>query len=155
MDNEFIFSTVSNVFVLGWLSLLIGSFLAHKSKARRWLLWFGGRLLPILLLVAFVIGVIATRSMEPKGNIFTYNGVITMLSIPERILNIWTELLAYMLLIARWIVDDLEKRLIPKGFSVFCVMASFVSGVVGILAYGISLGLHYAFTRKPPNEPHA
>ncbi len=155
MDNEFIFSAVSNTFVLGWLSLLIGSALAYGSKARRWLLWLGGRFLPILLLVAFIAGVIATRSMEPKGDIFTYDGVITMLSIPERILNIWTELLAYMLFVARWIVDDLEKRLIPKGFSMFCVVASFISGVVGILAYGISIGLHCAFTKFHSNSVHA
>ncbi|MFL0802514.1 MAG: DUF4281 domain-containing protein [Agarilytica sp.] len=147
MNNEFIFSAVSNIFVLGWLSLLIGSFLTYGSKTRYWLLLLGGRLLPLLLLGAFIAGVVDTRSMEPKGDIFTYNGIITMLSIPERILNIWTEILAYMLFVARWITDDLEKRQIAKGFSAFCVVAAFLSGAAGILAYGVSIGLHYTFSR--------
>ncbi len=153
MSNEFIFSAVSNTFVLGWLSLLIGCFLAYGSNARRWLLWLGGRFLPLLLLVAFITGVVVTRSIEPKGNMFTYDGIVTMLSIPERILNLWTEILAYMLFVARWIVDDLEKRQIAKGFSVFCVVAAFLSGALGILAYGISIALHYTFSRLNFSKP--
>ncbi|MFL0799635.1 MAG: DUF4281 domain-containing protein [Agarilytica sp.] len=143
MDNVFIFNTVSNTFILGWLSLLIGSFLAYESPNRRRLLFIGGRLIPLVLLAAFLSGVALTRSIEPKGHIFSYDGVITMLSVPERVLNLWTEILAYMLFVARWIVDDLQKRHIPKGFSVFCVIATFLSGALGILAYFISTALHY------------
>ncbi len=154
MDNVFIFNSVSNTFILGWLSLLIGIFLAHESPTRRRLLFIGGRLIPLALLVAFLSGAVLTRSIEPKGNIFSYEGVITMLSVPERILNLWTEILAYMLFVARWIVDDLAKRHVPKGFSVFCVIAAFLSGALGILAYFISIGLHYAYAKLNFNKDH-
>lgn len=156
MNNELIFDIASTSFVLAWLGILIANFLPLTSRWRKGLLFLGGRVTPILFLIAFFCGVIITKPMAPQGDIFTYDGVITLLSVPERILNIWIEMLAYMLLLTRWIHDDAQKRGLPPLVSGFCLLVSFISAGLSLLVYGLTLGAIYLITKAlhaAPSEP--
>ncbi len=156
MNNALIFDIASTSFVLAWLGILIANFLPLTSRWRIGLLFLGGRVTPILFLVAFACGVIITKPMAPQGDIFTYDGVITLLSVPERILNIWIEILAYMLLVTRWILDDAQKRGMPTLVSGFCLLLSFISAGISLLVYCLILGASYLILKAlhaAPSEP--
>lgn len=133
--NAFIFSLSSNCFVLAWLMLFIALFIPGHSRWRAYVLWLGGRLIPVGLLVVFFIGLISASDLEPKGNMFTFDGVVTLFSVPERLLNVWIEVMAYALLIGRWIIDDGLRRQLSRWAILPCHLVMFISGGLGLLLY--------------------
>ncbi len=135
MDSSLYFETSSNLFLLAWLSLFIGYFLREENTWRVRLLFLGGRLIPFGMFVAFVIGVILTRNIEPQGNMFTYEGVIEFFSITERLFNVWNELLALMLVLIRWMIDDSVSRRVNRYWMTICLLAAFVSSAFAFILY--------------------
>ncbi len=145
--NAFIFSISSNSFVLAWLLLLIAIFLPTVSRWRAYLLWTGGRFIPIALFIGFLTGVISASGLEPKGNMFTFDGVVTLFSVPERLLNMWMEVMAFSLLIGRWIIDDGMRRRLPRWALIPCHLVLFISGGFAVLLYLVVLTSQGLFRR--------
>ena len=139
MSGETMFSLTGNAFVLAWLALFMGLVVSRGLRVRRALLIFGGRLVPIVLLLIFLLGVFLHREAEPRGNMFSYEGMLLMLSVPERLLNIWVEVLALALFACRWMIDDAEHRGINRFAVAVCLLIAFISGGLGLLCYAALL----------------
>lgn len=152
MSAASLFSLSGNAFVLAWLTLLVGALVPRHLRARRALLAFGGRLVPIALLLVFLAGVFAHHGAEPRGNMFTYQGMLLMLSVPERLLNIWIEVLALALFACRWMIDDAGQRGINRAAVAVCLLVAFVSGGLGLLCYAALLLLRHV-SRRAQKSP--
>lgn len=152
MNNTLIFSISSNSFVIGWLALLVAIYFPTASSLRRRLLFWGGRVIPIALLCAFLIGVVASRAIEPKGNMFSFEGIVTLFSVPERLLNVWMEVMAYSLLVGRWIIDDATQRCISRWWVLPCHLVLFISGGLGLLAYLLVLAVYVKYRTSSTNH---
>ncbi len=148
MTNDLIYSLTTNTFVLSWLLLSAAIFLSKASISRTRLLWVGGRLIPVALLISFLAGFIASKDIEPNGSLFSYTGILIKFSVPERLLNIWIEVLAYALLVGRWIIDDAASRGISKIYVLICMIVVFISGGLGLLSYLCVLTVRKAVPAK-------
>jgi len=139
--EELIFGVASNLFVAAWLMLLVALWIKATSRWRARLLWAGGRLVPTLLLIGFLLGLILTRGMEPEGSIMTYDGMLRIFERPERTLNVWIEILALALFVTRWIIDHAETHSIKKWATTLVLFVAFISGGLGCLAYLLLVGI--------------
>ena len=137
ISNQALFSATGNAFMLAWLALFVAAISGPQWRWRKWLLLFGGRVVPIGLLVVFLIGVLWHRDIEPAGSLFTFTGMVMMFSVPERLMNIWIEVLAYALLACHWIIGDAAKRGIHTILLLGTLMIAFISGGIGILVYAV------------------
>lgn len=155
MTNETLFSVTGNTFILAWLSLLVGMFL-RPGAPRSALLVLGGRFIPVALLMVFITGVFLHRDIEPQGDLFTYQGMLLLLSVPERLMNVWVEVLAYALFACRWVIDDAERREISKAPVLVCLLVAFISGGMGLLTYAVVVGVRQFVknqVRTPSQRP--
>ncbi len=133
MSNEIAYGITTNVFVIAWVLLAVAVFLPEGAAWRARLLNLGGRVIPIVLLVAFLAGFLMTR--ESGGSLFTFGGVIEMFSVPEKVLIVWIEILAYALLVSRWVIDHAAEASVPRVLVFACMLILFYSGGLGLLAY--------------------
>ncbi|MBO6566380.1 MAG: DUF4281 domain-containing protein [Pseudomonadales bacterium] len=132
-DNELLFGSFTNLFVLGWLALLIGSFLNKESVARRYSLLIGGRVIPFVLLSAFVLGWALSRGLP--GSIVSFEGVLLTNTVPEKVLAAWFEILGLALLVSRWMIDDSSAQNSPKLILVIGLVGAFVAAAIGLILY--------------------
>lgn len=139
MNTSLYFEITSNLFVVGWLCLFCGNFIKANSTCRNRLLFIGGRLIPLGLFAAFLYHMVLTRDIEPQGNIFTYDGVIALFGVPERIINFWAELLALMLVVTRWMVDDGTTKGVNRYGLAVCLVGAFVSVAIGFVLYQLTV----------------
>ncbi len=137
ISNQALFSATGNAFMLAWLALFVAAISGPQWRWRKWLMLIGGRIVPIGLLVIFVIGVLWHRDLEPAGSLFTFNGMVMLFSVPERLLNIWIEVLAYALLACHWMICDAAKRGIHTILLLGTLMVAFISGGIGIVVYAV------------------
>lgn len=154
MSNEALFSATGNAFLVAWLALFVAVFLSENTQWRAGLLYFGGRVIPIALLVVFLAGLLLHRDLEPRGNLFTYEGMLLLFAVPERVLNLWVEVLAYALLVCRWMIDHATKSQVNKVALLTGLLVAFISGGMGILVYATFLMLratkhHISATHRP------
>ncbi len=130
--QELLFGAFTNLFVLGWGALVLACFLP-ASVLRRRLLFTGGRLAPLLLLAAFLVGYGLTRGLP--GNIFTLDGVLMLFGVPEKVLTAWFETLGIALLVCRWMVDDAERQGAPLPLLATSLVAAFFAVALGLFIY--------------------
>lgn len=142
MDKSSMFLTANNVFLFAWLCLLASMFCTRFPRLKAGLETIGGQVVPLVMFASFFAGFLLTRSIEPKGDILTFQGIVILFSAEERLLNVWIELLALMLVATRWIIHDSAKRGIHIGVRVFVVLIAFISAGFAYLAYFICIGIH-------------
>lgn len=126
---------------IGWAVMSVGLFIPSHKQWHKRSMFLSGRLIPIALVMWFVGAGYAASTIQPQGDMFTLEGVIARFSVPDRLLVIWVEILAYDLLLGRWIADDALAR----GWSPFAILPllplTFIRGPLGLLVYLILLGL--------------
>ena len=105
---------------------------------------FGGRLIPLILLLAFTIGYFFTR--DQPGGITSFSAVLTTYSVPDKVLSSWFELLALALLACRWIVDDALVSGIPRVLVTVSIVLGFLAAAFGLLCYVL---IRLFYIRRP------
>lgn len=153
MSNETLFSVTGNAFIVGWIALVAGVFLGGGTRWRSTLLVLGGRAVPVVLLLVFVTGVFLHRDIEPRGDLITYHGMLQLLSVPERLMNVWIEVLAYTLFACRWMIDEAGRRQVSKIPVLLCLLVAFISGGMGLLTFVFVVALHQLATRRLRSTP--
>ena len=133
LDNDLLFGSFTNLFILGWLALFVASFLSVANTLRRYLLLIGGRIIPLVLLVMFVSGWLITRGLP--GDILSFEGLLLTNSVPEKVLAAWFEILGLALLVGRWIVDDSVAHGSPKAILAIGLMGTFLAAAIGLIVY--------------------
>ncbi|MFL0809059.1 MAG: DUF4281 domain-containing protein [Agarilytica sp.] len=141
MDKSSIFLSANNIFLLGWLCLFCSVFLTRRPRIQSAMSTIGGRLIPLFLFGCFFAGFLITRDTQLKGDIFTFQGIIALFSAEERLLNIWIELLALMLVATNWMLEDARTRGLHVGFQVLVAGVSFFSAGIAYLVYMVCLGI--------------
>jgi ABA DEFICIENT 4-like len=143
-----IFEIETDLFILGWLLLVVGAVFHADNVWRKRLTWVGGRLVPIILLLSFAYGFFALRGQGPDGDLTTFAGTLAVFTFPERFLTIWIEFLAYALFAGFWIIENAEKHEISRIAITFCLLLTFLSGGLGILSYLVVLGGVWLYRRR-------
>lgn len=141
MDLQLSFDITGLATFIGWAVMAVALFLSRHNNWHKGLMFVAGRLIPIALVVWFVGAGVAASTVEPRGDMFTLDGIIARFSVPDRLLVLWIEVLAYDLLLGRWIADDALAR----GWSPLVILPflplTFIRGPLGLLVYLLLLGL--------------
>jgi hypothetical protein len=152
MDSSQVFTLATNGFALCWLGLFVAHFLPEASRARAGLLLLGGILAPTALFLLFTVGVVNASDLEPAGSMTSFEGIVALFSVPERLLNVWVEILGFILLATCWIIEDARRRGINRLVVVPCLLVSFLSGAWGLLGYLLTVGVVTAARRVVPRR---
>jgi hypothetical protein len=147
MDSSQVFTLATNGFVLCWGGLFIAHFLPKTAKTRWVLLLLGGILAPAGLFLLFTLGVVNASDIEPAGSMTSFDGIVALFSVPERLLNVWVEILGFILLITHWIIEDSRRRDISRILVAPCLLLCFLSGAWGMLGYLLTVGVVTATRR--------
>lgn len=139
MSPETIFLICNNGVVPAWLLLVF----APRWRVTQQLVhavWIP-TLLGLVYLWAFVGG-----GPPPEGASFTtLEGVMTLFTSSTAVLGGWVHYLCFDLFVGAWEVRDAQRRAVPHGFVVPCLVLTFMLGPVGLLLY---LTLRFARTRQ-------
>ena len=133
INNDLLFGAFTNAFVLGWCGLAAAAFLSPASRPRRVLLTVAGRILPLFVLGAFVVGWVLSRGLP--GDIFTFAGVLEGFSVPEKVLIAWIEILGLALLVCRWMIDDAAAMDVPSLILLTGLLGAFFAAAIGLVCY--------------------
>ncbi len=133
MDHTQLFGAATNIYLLGWVTLVFGGLLNHPGRTRQWLLIFGGRFVPCVLILLFAFLYIGSR--DQPGSITSWTGLLTGFSQPDKLLGAWSELLALSLVIARWIIDDTTSHALPRWLGVSAVLISLIAPAFALVVY--------------------
>ncbi len=136
------FSIVNPAALLGWLLLAAGLFSSGRLRQR--LLLAGGRVLPLLLCLAYAVALILYGDTAPGGGFGTLEQVATLFRSPGLLLAGWIHFLAFDLFIGRWIVDDALARGLPRPAVLPSLLLTFLLGPVGL---GLHFGLRLLLAR--------
>lgn len=147
MGSSQVFTLATNGFVLCWFGLFIAHFLPREANTRKVLLLLCGILAPAALFLLFTVGVVNASDLEPAGSMTSFDGIVALFSVSERLLNVWVEILGFILLITYWIIEDSRRRCISRILVAPCLLLCFLSGAWGILGYMLTVGLVTAARR--------
>lgn len=131
MNLEMIFSAMTILALVGWLCLAL-------APLRRPTLVGAARVVAALLSLAYAILIIRgfTQPGGPEGGGFdSLAGVMILLSVPAVMLPAWIHYLAFDLWVGTWIVEDAPKARVPHWLVLPIMVATFMLGPVGLLAY--------------------
>lgn len=147
MENEVRFALATNGFVLMWLCVVVAGLLPTASRLGAGLLVLGGRVAPVVLFLAFSWGVVDAGALQPQGSLTSFAGIVAKFSVPERLLNVWLEILAFILLAAHWMVVDARGRGLSRLVLLPCLVVTFISAAWGLLLYLLVLGVWQLWRR--------
>jgi hypothetical protein len=128
--------TVANQWALaGWGLLVAGLFLPQRWASP--VLFFGGRVVPLGLCLAYLVAVLhwwgdsagGFGSLDAVAQLFTSRGLL---------LAGWVHYLAFDLLLGRWQVDRTlvaPNPVVRRWFVLPCLFATFMFGPAGLLLY--------------------
>lgn len=153
MSYEYLFGSATNLFILGWVAIVVAVFMQDTAKLRRYLLFTGGRVIAIALLIGFVVGWLLTRGLP--GDITSLAGVLTAYSVPEKVLGAWAEVLGLALLVARWTVDHASLEKVPRTLVLLSLCGTFVAAAIGLLVYlvGVFVWRKMVAAKAPAGAP--
>jgi hypothetical protein len=103
------FSIVSIAAMAAWLGLAVATPLP-AGRARDTLLFFSGRVAPLLLCAAYVMFLAQYWGSTPGGGFRSLEAVQILFAAPGKMLGAWTHFLAFDLFVGRWLVDDASSR---------------------------------------------
>lgn len=134
MAPDLVFDWASTLALLGWV-LLLGGVVFKPGVARQWLLLAGGRAVPLLLCVAYVLLLAQHWGSAPGGNFGSLAGVTTLFASPGKLVGGWVHFLAFDLWLGRWMVDDVQARQRSRWILLPCLPLTFLFGPAGLLLY--------------------
>jgi hypothetical protein len=137
---EKLFLIVSLAAFSGWIGLAIASLL-RPGVVRTVILAASGRLIPILLCVAYASFLARYWGSTVGGGFQSLGAVQILFSSPGILLAGWTHYLAFDLFVGRWMVDDATSNGRSRVPLLLALPATFLFGPVGVLLYlaGMSL----------------
>lgn len=149
LDPHLAFRLAGLLAIAGWVSLLIGLFVAPARK----ITWSAARFaIPALLAVAYLLLIVA-GVQGAEGDMFGSLPAIRQLFANDSALAAgWLHYLAFDLFVGTWIAEDSARRHVPALLIVPCFGLTFLFGPVGLLLYFI---LRAAFAGRAPPELRA
>lgn len=136
MKPELIFQLASLAAILGWLLLVVG--LLAPGAPQRMLLFAGGRAIPVLLCVVYLVLLVVYWGSAPGGNFGSLEGVAQLFSSRGKLLGGWLHYLAFDLFIGRWVIDDVLNSNRSRWSLVLTLPLTFLFGPVGLLLHFVS-----------------
>lgn len=138
MDPETIFSLAGAAAMTGWAAL------ALSPLAPRWLLPYGGYVVPLAL--SGLYAALALWSLpSAEGGFGSLAEVAALFAAPSALLTGWVHYLAFDLLVGGWEVRDARVRGVPHWAVIPCLVLTLMLGPLGLLAY---LAARAALSRK-------
>ena len=134
MSANLMFELGSMLALVGWGCLIIGSLPIWSSLSCR-LLFLGGRVLPILLSLLYLLLLIKYWGSAPQGGYDSLTSVGVLFDSPGNLAAGWTHFLAFDLFIGRWIIDEVRRENIASWRLAICLPLTFFIGPVGLLAH--------------------
>jgi hypothetical protein len=149
MLPESAFSIVSIAAIAAWLGLAIATLL-RAGRARDTILFFSGRVAPLLLCAAYVMFLAQYWGSTPGGGFRSLEAVQILFAAPGKMLGAWTLFLTFDLFVGRWLVDDASSRGNSRLPLLLALPATFFFGPFGLLLYLAGQAL---LGTKPAGEP--
>ena len=128
MIPDTVFSVANAVALSGWIAL------ALTPLAPRWLLPYGGAVLPAVLSALYAVTVALTLP-GAEGGFGSLPDVMALFTVPGVALAGWVHYLAFDLAVGGWEVRDARRRGVPHWAVLPCLALTFMLGPVGLLAY--------------------
>ncbi|WP_052771900.1 ABA4-like family protein [Vibrio mexicanus] len=134
MSAHQLFDISNLIAVIGWLSLIAGA-LPINPSFQRYALRFGGRVIPILLSVAYLWLLIAYWGSTPNGGYGNLDQVAALFASPGNLTAGWIHFLAFDLFVGRWMIDEVEKSGTAHWRLIMLLPITFLIGPVGLLLH--------------------
>jgi Domain of unknown function (DUF4281) len=134
MNHDQIFQFASLPMALGWALLTVA--LLGPPRWQSLALTIGGRVMPLMLCVGYVIVLASSRGAA--GGFGSLSDVMLLFSSKGPLLAGWIHFLAFDLLIGRWQVDRViavGRPLLLRVLTVFCLFATLMFGPLGLLLF--------------------
>ncbi len=145
INAQWLFDVATPFSLLGWLLLLVAYFWAGKREG----LVLSAQVVGVILCAVFSVGLFYTWNMEPRGDLFSFEGIVTKFSISERLVFNWIEILAYDLLIGTWMVMDAVRRQLPIYWVLLSLLVLWMFGPLGLCFYlAIAAFKHFVGTAQ-------
>ena len=119
----------------GWLLLVAGLFLPQRWAAR--VLFFGGRLVPLSLCLAYLLAILFWWG-DNAGGFGSLDAVALLFTSPGLLLAGWVHYLAFDLLLGRWQVDQVlaaPNAAALRWLVLPCLFATLMFGPAGLLLF--------------------
>ena len=131
LTPDFLFSLANPAAVLGWALLV----LAPRWRGTRAVVLSGA--LPLLLAAAYAV-LIATHYLGPhggEGGFGSLDDVAALFRDRWALLAGWVHYLCFDMWTGAWELRDAQRRGMPHGLLVPCLLLTFMFGPVGLLLY--------------------
>jgi hypothetical protein len=131
LTPDFLFSLANPVALLGWALLV----LAPRWRGTRAVVLSGA--LPLLLAATYA-GLIATHYLGPhggEGGFGSLDEVAALFRDRWALLAGWVHYLCFDMWTGAWELRDAQRRGVPHGLLVPCLLLTFMFGPVGLLLY--------------------
>ena len=150
MTPELGFQAASQWAMAGWVLLAAGLFLPPSWSAR--VLFFGGRVVPLGLCIAYLAAVLYWWG-DNAGGFASLDAVALLFTSKGLLLAGWVHYLAFDLLLGRWQVDRVLAAPNPavlRWLVLPCLCATLMFGPAGLLLFLVISGIQdrVAATRK-------
>ena len=131
LTPDFLFSLANPVALLGWALLV----LAPRWRGTRAVVLSGA--LPLLLAVAYaaLIGYQTVAHPAAGGGFGSLAQVAALFRQPWALLAGWVHYLCFDMWTGAWETRDAQRRSVPHGLLVPCLLLTFMLGPVGLLLY--------------------
>jgi Domain of unknown function (DUF4281) len=136
MSPDEIFVFANRFAIVGWLLLVVGLFAPPRWAPR--VLFFGGRVVPLMLCAGYAVALVRGWGTAPGGGFSTLDGVATLFASKPLLLAGWVHYLAFDLWLGRWQVDQTmaaDSSTLLKVLTIPCLFATLMFGPAGLLLY--------------------
>ena len=129
MDPDLLFTLCSRLVVPAWLLLV---FLPRWQWTQK-LVFYGW--IPGLLGIAYIYAMSHALPFPEGAGFGSLTEVLNAFAVPWLALAGWIHYLAFDLFVGAWIVRDAQRQGIAHGWTIPCLVFTFMAGPVGLLMY--------------------
>ena len=140
MTPEQWFPVAGQAAITGWALLVVGLFLPRSWAPR--VLFFGGRVVPVVLCMAYLAAVMRWWGSN-AGGFGSLEALALLFSSKGLLLAGWVHYLAFDLLVGRWQVDRVLADPNPgalRWLVLPCLLATLMFGPAGLLLFMLLFG---------------
>ena len=134
MTPELAFQLGSIAAIVAWLLLATGGFVSN-SGSHRLLLLVGGRIVPLILALGYIVLLITYWKSAPDGNFGSLDGIARLFSSRGKLAGGWLHFLAFDLFVGRWVIDEVLQTQRPRWLLLPALPLIFLYGPAGLLTY--------------------
>ena len=136
MSTDALFVALNAAVIPAWLLLAL-------APRWPWTPRLAGGVMPALLAVVYVILIVTGHG---QGDFLSLAGIRRLFDAPMFLLAGWVHYLAFDVFVGTWEVQDAQRRGVPHGLVLPCLLLTLLFGPAGLLLY---FGLR-RFTRPRP-----